>query len=358
MAQRAWHKSGTGPITKILPAESEVRLEFRAIGSIIMAMRMQRHFLAQIPAQLPAKIRVMGLGVILAVSGQVAVGHEIAVGQEAGIEKSDAAASAWVDGEVARSRLIAEHVALSATGAPATVAWEVELDEGWKTYWRSPGEAGMPPTFSWQGSVNVGQVDLRFPLPRRFTLFNIETFGYADRLVLPIVITPQIAGAPVHLVVTVDYLVCKDICVPLEARIVLDLPVSDSEPESSAFAGIIRDSLSRVPLDAGLGLSDLEIRAVSLYGPPGNQRLTIEVAGSRLLTGADILLEAGPGVLFDSPRRALIGGGERALFTMGVGSYSSNVDLSGSDITITFSDGWGGAIEATVTIGDPVLTTR
>ncbi|HCX68676.1 MAG TPA: hypothetical protein DHK64_14410, partial [Rhodobiaceae bacterium] len=53
----------------------------------------------------------------------------------------------------------------------------LELSKGWKTYWRSPGEVGIPPSIDWAGSENIENVEFLWPAPERFTAFGIENFG-------------------------------------------------------------------------------------------------------------------------------------------------------------------------------------
>jgi DsbC/DsbD-like thiol-disulfide interchange protein len=70
-------------------------------------------------------------------------------------------------------------------------AVELQLAPGWKTYWRSPGDAGIPPSFDWSGSENVKSVRLHWPAPEVFEANGMQTIGYHERLVLPVEITPR-----------------------------------------------------------------------------------------------------------------------------------------------------------------------
>ena len=93
-------------------------------------------------------------------------------------------------------------------------ALDIGLQPGWKTYWRAPGEAGIPPVFDWTGSQNLGAVRILWPSPDVFDLNGMRTIGYHDRLVLPLELTPKIAGEPIRLKMRVDLGLCKDICIP------------------------------------------------------------------------------------------------------------------------------------------------
>ncbi|MFW8595581.1 protein-disulfide reductase DsbD domain-containing protein [Cribrihabitans neustonicus] len=95
-------------------------------------------------------------------------------------------------------------------------ALKITLAEGWKTYWRAPGEAGIPPSFAWNGSQNVAAAAFTWPAPEVFLTAGMRTLGYHDALVLPVEITPARPGAPVRLKGQVQLGVCKDVCVPAE----------------------------------------------------------------------------------------------------------------------------------------------
>ena len=88
------------------------------------------------------------------------------------------------------------------------------LKDGWKTYWRAPGDAGIPPQFDWSNSGNVGDISITWPAPHVFDQNGIRSIGYANQLVLPVEITPENPARPVRLRGEMDFGVCKDVCVP------------------------------------------------------------------------------------------------------------------------------------------------
>ena len=93
-------------------------------------------------------------------------------------------------------------------------ALHLSLAPGWKTYWRSPGDAGIPPVFDWSGSENVGAVHLHWPRPHVFEFNGYTTVGYAGEFVLPMEVIPADPGRPVRLKGVVELGVCDDICIP------------------------------------------------------------------------------------------------------------------------------------------------
>ncbi|NIZ12454.1 protein-disulfide reductase DsbD domain-containing protein [Phaeobacter sp. HF9A] len=97
-------------------------------------------------------------------------------------------------------------------------ALHLRLEPGWKTYWRAPGDAGIPPRFDWRGSRNVADLRIIWPTPEVFQTSGFRTIGYHDELILPIEITPRTRGAPIRLKGEMELGLCKDICIPSALR--------------------------------------------------------------------------------------------------------------------------------------------
>ncbi len=116
-------------------------------------------------------------------------------------------------------------------------ALDLVLAPGWKTYWRSPGDAGIPPSFDWSGSQNVKSVRIHWPAPAVFHTNGLQTIGYHDRLVLPVEITPEDPGKPIRLKVRMELGVCDEICLPAALDLASDL-VSPGAPDASIKAAL------------------------------------------------------------------------------------------------------------------------
>jgi len=113
---------------------------------------------------------------------------------------------------------------------------EVKLRPGWKTYWRYPGDSGVPPHFDFSGSENLKKADVLFPAPHLFTDETGQSLGYKDTVIFPVVVSPQQSGKPVRLRVKVDYAVCEKLCVPVEGRAELVLESGDSKHDPTLTA--------------------------------------------------------------------------------------------------------------------------
>ena len=134
---------------------------------------------------------------------------------------------------------------------------EITLDQGFKTYWRNPGDSGLPPRFDWSGSENVAGTEVRFPAPYRHMDAAGVAYVYGKKVVLPVLIKAKDARKLVKLVLSAEYGVCKDICIPAHANLTLDL-IQDG-PDRDA----IEAALAKVPRPQALGAqADLSVVSV------------------------------------------------------------------------------------------------
>jgi len=124
-------------------------------------------------------------------------------------------------------------------------AIRITLAPGWHTYWRAPGEAGIPPQFDWSGSENVSAVTVHWPVPELFSQNGMWYLGYEREVVLPIEITPNAAG-DIALDGVMDLGVCNDICMPLQAAIGATF-AQNARTGSIADSGQIRKALTDQP---------------------------------------------------------------------------------------------------------------
>ncbi len=183
-------------------------------------------------------------------------------------------ASAW-DGELhAAARLIAGAAVQSAGAKWLRSGVEIRLDPGWKTYWRYPGDSGVPPVLDFAGSENVKSVTVLWPAPKHFDDgAGGQSIGYAGDVVLPLRIVPQDPGKPSALHVKIDFAVCGNLCVPAQASLDLALSGKAGAEEGTLVAAEARVP-RHVPLDSG---GDLVIRAVHRVTDGGHAHVVVEV---------------------------------------------------------------------------------
>ena len=190
-----------------------------------------------------------------------------------GVNSLQAAQGPWLESKYAKVRLISGAQATgSLTEIPA--ALEFQLKPEWKVYWRSPGDAGLPPELT---SDNPKHEITRFwPLPERFSLFGIDTFGYSGRVLLPISIkrddTKIDLKADFTFTGELNALVCSDLCVPISGPLSLFLPNGMAPP--SAFAQEIAYAKAHVP--TFVTGPDIEMKSIGLM--PEDRKILIELS--------------------------------------------------------------------------------
>jgi DsbC/DsbD-like thiol-disulfide interchange protein len=180
-------------------------------------------------------------------------------------------ASPW-DGDARASlRLVAGS---RPNDAMARAGVEIKLAPGWKTYWRYPGDSGVPPRFDFTGSENVKSIEIMWPAPHRLRDESGITIGYKDEVIFPLHILPQDVAKPVRLRLKADYAVCEKICIPAEGRaeLLLDGRRSELEQSLAAFEALVP---KRAPLGDG---APLAVRAVRRETSGDRARVIVDVA--------------------------------------------------------------------------------
>jgi suppressor for copper-sensitivity B len=245
---------------------------------------------------------------------------------------ADPAASAWFETEQGKVRLIAATPQLGAADS-VRLGLEFRLAPGWHIYWRAPGDAGLPPQVDWSGSRNLAAAEIAWPAPRRFSDFGLETIGYVGDVVLPITARLERQGAALSLGAALEYLICKDICIPYDTVLNLDLPVESTA--SGGYAELIERYAREVPGEAvSSGLRLVSSRLVDGKSP----LLELSLAASERLGAPDAFVEGPSGVSFGAPRVHLAADGKSALLSLAV-SGSEAPRLAGQALRVTIVDG-------------------
>lgn len=242
--------------------------------------------------------------------------------------------------DAVRARLL---TAVDATGSlpSITAGFEVFLGDGWKTYWRSPGDAGLPPQLDWAASENVADVTMEWPAPARFSQFGVETIGYDADTVFPLDVTVATPGQPVLLRATADLLVCSTICVPRTIELALDLPAGPAAIDEGAAASISRGA-GRVPVDmAALGLPLPTVETTA-------EGLRVAFSGNQPALGADVFVEADGRRFFGTPTWSRNGDGWVASVPLEAGADVAG--LAGDSVRVTAVD-QSFVVEAATVVG-------
>jgi DsbC/DsbD-like thiol-disulfide interchange protein len=186
-------------------------------------------------------------------------------------------ASDWDKEAHAAARLIAGSTVKSAGMTWLRAGVEIRLDPGWKTYWRDPGDSGVPPTLDFSGSENVKAVTVLWPAPERFADgAGGNSIGYLGHVILPLRVAPKDAARQPSLHLKLGYAICGNLCEPGEAN--LELSLSGNGAEAMALE---KEEL-RVPRRVALGEGkDLAIRSVHREGDGARQRVVVEIAAPK-----------------------------------------------------------------------------
>ncbi len=207
------------------------------------------------------------------------------------INEVHATESPWASADQVRARI------LSAEGKAAV---EVDLPEGWHSYWRMPGDAGLSPVFEWGKSENLKEVEVYWPYPKRFDEMGVTTFGYEGRVLFPLKVIKETDGTPVKLMLNLDIMVCKDICIPQKLEVVHEVDAA-AAPQGAIIAAAAR----RVPKAGGLFEIDNvvtgpEALVVTATSPKDFKELEI------FAYAGDIAFTAKPEITKQDARRVMI----------------------------------------------------
>ena len=178
-----------------------------------------------------------------------------------------------------------------AGGRELWIGVRLNLGSFWKTYWKSPGDAGLPTEFNWSGSSNIADAEVNWPAPSRLSILGLETIGYAQEVLFPVRIKVRDPGVETRVRLKLAIYACSTICVREERTLAATI-----RPGAGGDS-IIDAWRSRVPLATSNVLSVLSV-ARSLTGPAS---LRIEVSSARPLLEPDVFVESDPPVSGDKP---------------------------------------------------------
>lgn len=169
-------------------------------------------------------------------------------------------------------------------------ALHLRLAPGWKTYWRSPGEAGIPPEFQWRDLKNARAITPDWPAPVVFWQSGMRSVGYKDELVLPLRVSLKDARRDARLGGVIDIGICKDVCMPHRVKVSALLPAAATRPDPVIAAALASRPFSAA--EAGAGGAACRLRphpkgfglevGIALPGATGREEVVIEAADPAL----------------------------------------------------------------------------
>ncbi|MFC5584060.1 protein-disulfide reductase DsbD domain-containing protein [Nitratireductor kimnyeongensis] len=169
--------------------------------------------------------------------------------------QANAASSQWQESEGGSVRLVT--VGLPDDGGRLRGALEIDLKPGWKTYWRNPGPAGIPPQIDISRSAHISAAELQYPAPQRVHDGETQWAGYKQSVALPVTFTLDQANAVTLIDVDVFLGICETICIPFQASFTFD-PAADADNISDALT--VRRAFASLPspAEAAFGIVSVE----------------------------------------------------------------------------------------------------
>jgi DsbC/DsbD-like thiol-disulfide interchange protein len=261
----------------------------------------------------------------------------IGIGSTIGIvqgrtEDQPGVATPWTEVHGARLRLLAS-ADPAQRGKSILAGLEIELADGWKTYWRTPGESGVPPNFDWMDSLNTASIKVLYPAPTRMFEAGAETIGYKKPVVFPIRVVPKNPSEAIELKLALDFAVCREICVPAQAVIDLIVPPavlagSPTPAMVAALGHVPRAQSARQGSDPQLG----QVTA-KLDSPP--RKLMIEGNFPGASAAADLFIEAPDGIFVPMAHKLPVGRDGAVRFSVDLSKGDTARELRGKQLTLT-----------------------
>lgn len=210
--------------------------------------------------------------------------------------------SNWVNTDNTSVRLFVANLEPKINSKKLLVGLHFKLKDGWKIYWRSPGDAGYPPKLNWSQSENINNIDFKWPIPSRFSISDIETLGYKNEVVFPIYFNIKDSTKNILLRANLNYLACNKVCIPYSAKLFLNANTEIARDISALNNKLITKYLAQIPIIDNNNLFKLESiiyrRAVSdRISTIQNGTLLIKFKSSSPFKNPDLLIE-GPELTF------------------------------------------------------------
>jgi len=240
----------------------------------------------------------------------------------------------WAVADVVRARVVAS---FDEDGHPVA-AIEIRLNPGWKAYWRTPGEGGLPTVFDFSLSRNLASADANYPPPRRYNDGYTTTNVYEGRVLFPIELSSALSSVSMAIVVQIDMGVCEQVCIPLQLETSVELPVG---AEDAAARSIIDEAIAILPNVPEPGV--FEVTGVALVVDDSETALFEATAIVPQAFGSDLFIE-GPVGWYPTAPQQIGRTGNTLTFAFAFERSGEAAPLEGSELTFTLVSS-GAAIE-------------
>lgn len=218
---------------------------------------------------------------------------------DAGLATAQAGtATSWQTQNYVKTRLIIDKAEWQSRSDVLMAGIHIKMDPGWKTYWRYPGDAGLPPRFDWSGSANLKKPRVLWPAPTRYKDSAGNSIGYKKEVVFPVLIEPEDPAKPIDLVLKMEFAICADICIPAETN--LKLKSGRGGLFSRSYTPILARYLGRVPDIRNANKSKLLVRATKARLLGAEPYLSIDAKFPAGAKGTDLFIE-GPAGFYLAP---------------------------------------------------------
>lgn len=215
------------------------------------------------------------------------------------------AAPVWAQGmpasPIAKAQLLL-HAPQVKQGEPIAAGVLFTMPEGWHIYWQNPGDSGIPTTLAWTVPEGVTVSPIEWPLPERIETSGLVNYGYGEKVILPVQLTPASDGIVGDVRVKAEWLVCKDICIPESAELHGALPATAPQAQvllsnafeqspratsaQASFAADEKNVVISIPLDA-LKLRDETIARAEWF--PVNDGIMLNASAQHFTVDNGIL---------------------------------------------------------------------
>ena len=242
-------------------------------------------------------------------------------------------ATSWQTQNHAKTRLIIDRAEWQDQQDVLMAGIHIKMETGWKTYWRYPGDSGLPPRFDWSRSRNLKKAQVLWPAPTRYKDSAGISIGYKKEVVFPVLIEPVDPSQPIDLTLKMEFAVCADICIPAEAN--LQLKSGRNGIFSRSYAAILSRYLGRVPDNRKTNKSGLKVSNTKARLSGEAPYLSINAQFPAGAQGADLFIEGPEGFYLAPTERVAETGDGMIKFKVDLTKGDDPKDLKGKTVTLT-----------------------